>query len=60
MGLGIEIGEDAFVTGGANDRRDVRANRLGHHFAELLREHPDALPSMMFRAWNREYVRRSE
>jgi hypothetical protein len=58
IGLGIEVGEDSFVTGGANDRRDVRANRLGHHFAELLRDHPQALPGMMFRAWNREYARR--
>jgi hypothetical protein len=58
LGLGIEAGEDAFVKGGANDRRDVRANRLGQHFAELLHEHPDALPSMIFRAWNREWERR--
>jgi hypothetical protein len=58
IGLGIEVGEDAFVRGGANDRRDVRANRLGQHFAELLHNYPTALPSMLFRAWNREYERR--
>ena len=58
IGLGIEAGEDAFVNGGVNDPRDVRANRLGQHFATLLRDYPDARPSMMFRAWNREYERR--
>lgn len=58
FGIGIEIGEDLFIVGGANDDRDLRANRLGQHFAALLREYPDAMPSMMFRAWNREYERR--
>jgi hypothetical protein len=53
IGLGVEIGEDTFIAGGANDRRDVRANRLGHLFVELLREYPRAVPSVMFRAWNR-------
>lgn len=53
IGLGIESGEEAFIRGGANDSRDVRANRLGHLFIEMLREHPETLPSMLFRAWNR-------
>ncbi len=54
-GLGVEVGEDAFVRGGANDPRDVRTNRLGQLFAELLHTHPAATPGMMFRAWNRMY-----
>jgi len=58
IGLGVETGEELFIRGGADDRRDVRANRLGHLFAQLLRQHPRALPSVMFRAWNREYLRR--
>lgn len=51
-GLGIEAGEAAFISGGADDPRDVRANRLGQHFAEILRRYPRALPSILFRAWN--------
>ncbi len=54
-GLGIEAGEEAFISGGADDPRDVRTNRLGQHFAELLRTRPRALPSAMIRAWNRAY-----
>ncbi|HVZ39724.1 MAG TPA: hypothetical protein VHI13_10640 [Candidatus Kapabacteria bacterium] len=55
VGLGVEAGEEAFVDGGANDPRDVRANRLGQLYVQLLRSHPRALPSTMFRAWNRKY-----
>jgi hypothetical protein len=55
-GLGIEAGEALFIKGGADDPRDVRANRLGQYFAELLHTYPQALPSALFRAWNREYV----
>jgi hypothetical protein len=55
-GLGIESGEAAFIAGGADDPRDVRANRLGQHFAELLRDYPHALPSVLFRAWNRAWM----
>lgn len=58
FGLGVEVGEDMFIRGGMNDPRDMRANRLGQDFAMLLRRYPDALPSAMFRAWNREYLRR--
>jgi hypothetical protein len=59
-GWGIEIGEALFIRGGANDPRDMRANRLGQDFAALLRIYPDATPSAMFRAWNREYGRRGQ
>lgn len=59
VGLFVETGEALFIRGGADDPRDVRANRLGHLYAELLRRHPRALPSAMFRAWNREYLRRN-
>jgi hypothetical protein len=59
IGLGVETGEDLIVRGGLDDPRDVRANRLGQLFAVLLRSHPDALPSQIFRAWNREYLRRA-
>ena len=58
-GLGIESGEEAFISGGADDPRDVRANRLGQHFAELLRSYPYALPSLLFRAWNKAWIRGS-
>lgn len=58
IGLAVEAGEDAFVRGGADDPRDVRTNRLGHLFVELLRRYPRALPSAMFRAWNRAYLER--
>jgi len=58
VGLGIEVGEEWILQGGVSDRRDIRANRLGQIFAQLLRNHPDALPSMAIRAWNREYERR--
>lgn len=60
IGLGIEVGEEMFISGGANDARDVRANRLAHMFVELLREYPRALPSVMFRAWNRREIERAE
>lgn len=60
MGLGVESGEAFFIRGGADDHRDVRANRLGHLYVELLRKHPRALPSTLFRAWNREYRRRMD
>lgn len=53
LGEGVETGEDLFIRGGANDRRDVRANRLGALFARLLGEHPDLLPSRLFASWNR-------
>lgn len=59
IGLFIEVGEDMFVTGGVNDHRDVRANRLGHLFVEMLADDPHLLPSVVLRAWNREYVRRA-
>lgn len=58
IGLGVEKGEDAFITGGADDPRDMRANRLGQLFVVLLHARPAALPSMLFAAWNREYLRR--
>ncbi len=58
LGIGVELGEALFIRGGADDPRDIRANRLGHLYAELLRTHPHALPSTLFRAWNREYKRR--
>lgn len=54
IGWGIEIGEQLLLTGGVHDPRDIRANRLGQLFAELLNNHPTALPSMMFDAWNRK------
>lgn len=60
IGLGVELGEDAFVRGGANDPRDVRTNRLGQLYAELLRTHPTALPGDVFRAWNRRWASMSE
>jgi hypothetical protein len=60
VGIMIEEGEDAFVRGGVNDDRDVRANRLGHLFVELLREEPHLLPGVVLRAWNREYRRRTQ
>jgi hypothetical protein len=41
----IEWGEDAFVVGGAYDRRDLEANNRGRHFAARLRENREALPS---------------
>ncbi|MDB5033368.1 MAG: hypothetical protein JWQ98_609 [Chlorobi bacterium] len=59
IGIGIEEGEELFIRGGANDPRDVRANRLGQLFAELLRTYPRALPSTIIRAWNEEYARRA-
>lgn len=55
IGLAVEAGEAAFVSGGADDPRDVRANRLGQLYAELLRRRPGALPSVMFRAWNKRW-----
>jgi hypothetical protein len=58
IGLAVEAGEDLFVVGGADDPRDVRANRLGQLFAQLLITHPNALPGMMLRAWNRQYLAR--
>lgn len=54
IGWGIEIGEQLLLTGGVQDPRDIRANRLGQLFAELLKNHPTALPSMMFDSWNRK------
>jgi hypothetical protein len=59
LGLMIEQGEDMFVRGGVNDDRDVRANRLGHLFVEMLRDDPCLLPGVVLRAWNREYLRRT-
>lgn len=59
IGLFIETGEDLFVAGGVNDHRDVRANRLGHIFAEMLVDDPHLLPGVVLRAWNREYTRRN-
>jgi hypothetical protein len=56
IGQGVEQGESSFIVGGADDPRDIRANRLGQLFVELLATHPRALPSSMFRAWNRRYV----
>jgi hypothetical protein len=60
IGLAVEAGEHAFIAGGANDRRDVRANRLGHLFVELLRQYPRAVPSVLFRAWNRQAAEKKE
>jgi len=57
IGHGVEAGEALFIKGGADDPRDVRANRLGQLYVELLTHHPRALPSTMFRAWNRRYLR---
>jgi hypothetical protein len=59
IGLGVEVGEDIFVRGGVNDRRDIRANRLGQRFADLLRDRPRMMPSYVIGAWNREFARRS-
>lgn len=59
VGLLVEQGEDIMVAGGVNDARDVRANRLGQIFAEMLREDPHVLPGVVLRAWNREYTRRA-
>lgn len=56
IGHGVEAGEAFFIKGGADDPRDIRANRLGHLYVELLARHPRALPSTMFRAWNRRYL----
>lgn len=58
IGIAIEVGEDLFVQGGVHDTRDIRANRLGHLFADLLRHDPHLLPGSLFRSWNREYLRR--
>jgi hypothetical protein len=58
LGLFVESGEDLFVKGGVNDERDVRANRLGQMFAEMLADDPHMLPGVVLRAWNREYARR--
>jgi hypothetical protein len=59
LGLFIESGEDLFVKGGVNDHRDVRANRLGQMFAEMLHDEPHLLPGVILRAWNDEYRRRA-
>ena len=58
IGIAIEVGEDLFVTGGVNDVRDVRANRLGQMFAGMLHDTPHLLPGGVIRAWNREFLRR--
>jgi hypothetical protein len=57
-GLFVEAGESLFIRGGVNDPRDVRTNRLGQLFVELLRRHPNALPSTMFKAWNRKRIQK--
>lgn len=57
IGWGIERGEQLLLSGQAQDLRDIRANRLGQRFAELLKHHPTALPSMMFNGWNRKAKR---
>jgi hypothetical protein len=41
----IEWGEDLFVVGGANDERDMRANRQGTAFGMALLEDETPLPS---------------
>jgi hypothetical protein len=58
-GILIEIGEDSFIKGGAYDVRDLRSNRLGHLFYELLKIHPDATPSLIFQSWNKEFLGRN-
>lgn len=57
IGWGIERGERLLLTGETEDPRDIRANRLGQMFAELLRSHPTAVPSIMFNTWNRKAKR---
>ncbi len=54
-GLVIEVGEELLIRGGANDPRDVRANRLGQAFAERLKKYPETLPGDLFREWNRRF-----
>ncbi len=55
-GLAIERGEGILLQGGEEDNRDIRANRLGQHFATLLLHRPHALPSTLFKAWNKEFT----
>lgn len=45
IGNSIEVGEEAFVVGGANDDRDKYANHLGQLFGMRLLEGEDVLPS---------------
>lgn len=45
VGEFVETEEEAFIIGGVNDPRDVRANREGQRFAEALATRVDALPS---------------
>ncbi|MGZ5243604.1 MAG: hypothetical protein ACXWEY_02330 [Bacteroidia bacterium] len=56
IGLKVEKYEDLVVKGDAYDERDIRTNRLGQHFAVLLRENPNTLPGEIFRKWNEEYL----
>lgn len=55
VGLFVEIGEDTFIKGGANDIRDIRANRLGHLFYELIKLNPLESPSSIFISWNKGF-----
>ncbi len=45
VGEFVETGEEAFIVGGVNDVRDVRANQEGQRFAEALMADEEALPS---------------
>ncbi|HEX9006587.1 MAG TPA: hypothetical protein VF889_04800, partial [Bacteroidota bacterium] len=45
FGLFVEEEEEAFIVGGTNDPRDVRANRQGQRFALALMDSLGTLPS---------------
>ncbi len=45
VGEFVETEEEAFIVGGVNDVRDVRANREGQRFAEALMVRTETLPS---------------
>ena len=45
VGQFIEVEEEAFIEGGVNDARDVRANKEGQRFGLTLMSHREALPS---------------
>jgi hypothetical protein len=45
LGNLVEIGEDAFVIGGMNDKRDKAANTDGARFGTAVSRDPNATPS---------------
>jgi len=49
-GLFVEEGEEAFIVGGVNDERDLRADRDGRRFGKALLGNTHRLPSEFFGA----------